>query len=168
MSTITQDGITWVTMSTNLNNLIYQGLFHAINNCEGLDKATLVDKINRKIANKAGVQVPESLIINVKPVTFPKVKTTKNKSENTSGQSRVKKEIVQKEVLIITDKEVITIIGKPANGKLILANRKMVVTGQKNGAYIGFLINEKDGSLQRSEITMQVEFTSKANQKAIQ
>lgn len=125
-----------VSLENNKHTLVMIAMQLGIKGSSTMDPNRLVTLINKK-ANT--IQVSKS------PST-PRV----------ASKTKVKVTKIQKtlEELGYTQDEVVTISGRVVGGKQILEGRRMKVTGSKGENLIGFLISDKDGSLQRSEILM--------------
>ena len=152
--------IEWVSMCTTPHDLITLGYKFGMNNAGNLTKEILVDRVNKKIAAKHGIEVPADLVINKPTKLVAKTNSTSKPASTRKSNSNVRVAQSPQAVTYADPNATIAIIsGKKVGNKIILANRKMVVTNNSGGIVKGFLIG-KDGSLQKSEITIAIELTN--------
>lgn len=156
--------IKWVKESNREQTVRMYALQHNIPNPTKYTHAELVDKVNRAIAKKKGVEVPEEIILVKKPAktnqpTAPKVDKPARQQAPKTIKERKAKEATP--VQPVPEGIVVTITGRPMkDGKVILANRKMLLTGIKGDNLLGQLLHEKTNELQKSVIAMPIEFTT--------
>lgn len=155
--------VKWAKESNKEQTVRIMAMQHNIANPTKYTHAELVDKVNRALAKKNGVEVPEELILIKRPVQEAKPSAPKTEKKERKATPKTIKERKAKEatpVLPVPDGLVVLISGRPMkDGKVILANRKMLVTGIKGDNLLGQLLHEKTNDPQRSVIAMPIQFT---------